>query len=142
MSDLIWRTDSAYDFPLLVKNMLAAPLVDDPEQEIVYRGELRFTYRQFRERVGRLAAALLGLGVGPGDTVAVMDWDSHRYLECFFAVPMIGAVLHTVNVRLSPEQLVYTMGHAEDDVLLDQRRAPAPARAHQEPHRHRQASSS
>ncbi len=118
MSDLIWRTDSAYDFPLLVKNMLAAPLVNDPDQEIVYRGELRFTYRQFRERVGRLAAALLGLGVGPGDTVAVMDWDSHRYLECFYAVPMIGAVLHTVNVRLSPEQLVYTMGHAEDDILL------------------------
>ncbi len=118
MSDLIWRTDSAYDFPLLVKNMLAAPLVDDPEQEIVYRGELRFTYRQFRERVGRLAAALLKLGVGSGDTVAVMDWDSHRFLECFYAVPMIGAVLHTVNVRLSPEQLVYTIGHAEDDILL------------------------
>jgi fatty-acyl-CoA synthase len=118
MSDLIWRTDSAYDFPLLVKNMLATPLVDDPEQEIVYRGELRFTYRQFRERVGRLAAALLYLGVGPGDTVAVMDWDTHRFLECFYAVPMIGAVLHTVNLRLSPEQLVYTIGHAEDDILL------------------------
>jgi fatty-acyl-CoA synthase len=56
MSDLIWRTESAYDFPLLVKNMLAAPLVDDPDQEIVYRGELRFTYRQFRERVGPPAA--------------------------------------------------------------------------------------
>jgi len=81
MSDLIWRTESAYDFPLLVKNMLAAPLVDDPDQEIVYRGELRFTYRQFRERVGRLAAALRYLGIGPGDTVAVMDWDSHRFLE-------------------------------------------------------------
>jgi len=118
MSDLIWRTESAYDFPLLVKNMLAAPLVDDPDQEIVYRGELRFTYRQFRERVGRLAAALRYLGIGPGDTVAVMDWDSHRFLECFYAVPMIGAVLHTVNVRLSPEQLVYTIGHAEDDILL------------------------
>ena len=87
MSDLIWRTDSAYDFPLLVKNILVAPLMDDPDQEIVYRGELRFTYRQFRERVGRLAAALLDLGIGPGDTVAVMDWDSHRFLECFFAVP-------------------------------------------------------
>ncbi len=49
---------------------------------------------------------------------AVMDWDSHRYLECFFAVPMIGAVLHTVNVRLSPEQILYTIDHAEDDVLL------------------------
>ena len=47
-----------------------------------------------------------------------MDWDSHRYLECFFAVPMMGAVLHTVNVRLSPEQILYTINHAEDDVLL------------------------
>jgi fatty-acyl-CoA synthase len=56
--------------------------------------------------------------VRPGDTVAVMDWDSHRYLECFFAVPMLGAVLHTVNVRLSPEQILYTINHAEDDVIL------------------------
>jgi fatty-acyl-CoA synthase len=47
-----------------------------------------------------------------------MDWDSHRYLECFFAVPMIGAVLHTINVRLSPEQILYTIDHAEDDLLL------------------------
>ncbi|MBE01675.1 MAG: long-chain fatty acid--CoA ligase [Euryarchaeota archaeon] len=57
-------------------------------------------------------------GVKPGDTVAVMDWDTLRYLECFFAIPMIGAILHTVNVRLSPEQIVYTMNHAEDDVVL------------------------
>ena len=119
MSDnLIWRTGAAYDYPLLIKNMFAAPLVDDGDQEIVYRGEKRFTYRQFRDRVARLAAALVGLGVKPGDTVAVMDWDSHRYLECFYAVPMIGAVLHTVNVRLPAEQLVYTIDHAEDDVLL------------------------
>ena len=139
MSDLIWRTDSAYDFPLLVKNMLAAPLVDDPEQEIVYRGELRFTYRQFRERVGRLAAALRYLGIGPGDTVAVMDWDSHRYLECFYAVPMIGAVLHTVNVRLSPGAARLHHRPRRRRHPADQRRVPAPARAHQGPHRHRQA---
>ena len=47
-----------------------------------------------------------------------MDWDSHRYLECFFAVPMMGAVLHTVNIRLSPGQILYTINHAEDDVIL------------------------
>jgi fatty-acyl-CoA synthase len=47
-----------------------------------------------------------------------MDWDTHRYLECFFAVPMMGAVLHTVNVRLSAEQILYTINHAEDDVIL------------------------
>ena len=118
MSDLIGRTDSAYDLPLTINAMFAAPLADNPEQEITYRGQVRMTYTTFRERVRRLAAALLGLGVKAGDTVGVLDWDSHRYLECFYAVPMIGAVLHTVNVRLSPEQLVYTIDHAEDDVLL------------------------
>lgn len=112
------RTMSAYDYPLLIKNLLFCPVVDAPEQEIVYRGTFRYTYRDLHERVRRLANVLTSLGVGPGDTVAVMDWDSHRYLECFFAVPMIGAVLHTINVRLSPEQILYTIDHAEDDVLL------------------------
>ena len=118
MENLIFKTESAYSYPLLIKNLMFAPVVDNPDQEIVYRGALRFTYRQFHERVRRLAAALGKIGVKPGDTVAVMDWDSHRYLECFFAVPMIGAVLHTVNVRLSAEQLVYTISHAEDTVII------------------------
>ena len=47
-----------------------------------------------------------------------MDWDTHRYFECFFAVPMLGAVLHTVNIRLAPAQIAYTIDHAEDDVIL------------------------
>jgi len=118
MDNLIVKAESAYGYPLLIKNLMFAPVVDNPDQEIVYRGTLRFTYRQFHERVRRLAAALGKIGVAPGDTVAVMDWDSHRYLECFFAVPMIGAVLHTVNVRLSAEQLVYTISHAEDKVII------------------------
>lgn len=112
------RAAEAYEYPLLIKNLLLSPIGDEPGREIVYRGELRFTYAKFRERVGRLAAALLKLGVRPGDTVAVMDWDSHRYLECYFAVPMIGAVLHTINLRLSPEQLTYTIDHADDAVIL------------------------
>lgn len=119
MSDhTIFRTPSAFDYQLLIKNMLFCPVVDAPEQEIVYRGTFRYTYRELHQRVKRLASALTSLGVKAGDTVAVMDWDSHRYLECFFAVPMIGAVLHTINVRLSPEQILYTIDHAEDDVLL------------------------
>lgn len=119
MQDLnIPRTPSAYNYPLLIKNLLFCPVVYAPEQEIVYRDKFRYSYRQLHERVKRLANVLVSLGVKPGDTVAVMDWDSHRYLECFFAVPMIGAVLHTINVRLSPEQILYTIDHAEDDVLL------------------------
>ncbi len=119
MSDnLIHRTGSAYSYPLLIKNLFLAPVVHNPEQEIVYRGILRFTYREFYNRVHRLADALTRLGVKPGDTVAIMDWDSHRYLECYYAVPMLGAVLHMVNVRLSAEQIVFTIDHAEDDYLL------------------------
>lgn len=106
---LIPRTPSAYDYPLLIKNLFRNPVVDNPDQEIIYRGVVRHTYRDVRQRVRRLANVLTGLGVKAGDTVAVMDWDSHRYLELFFAVPMIGAVLHTINVRLSPEQKSSTL---------------------------------
>jgi fatty-acyl-CoA synthase len=115
---LIERSASAYTYPLLIKNLLDYPVVNNPRHEIVYRDLLRFDYRTLRERICRLANALTALGIKPGDTVAVMDWDSHRYLECFFAVPMIGAVLHTINVRLSPDQILYTIDHAEDDVIL------------------------
>lgn len=119
MSDnLIQRTMSAYSYPLLIKNLLKAPVVEDPQQQIVYRDRMRLSYAEFRQRVCRLANALSEIGVKPGDTVAVMDWDSHRYLECFYAVPMLGAVLHTVNIRLSPEQILYTIDHAEDDYIL------------------------
>lgn len=116
--NLIQRTASAYTYPLLIKNLLQAPVVDNPTQEIVYRDLARYNYLEFRERVCRLANALSKLGIKPGDTVAVMDFDSHRYLECYYAVPMLGAVLHMVNVRLSPEQILYTIDHAEDDFLL------------------------
>ena len=75
-------------------------------------------YHELNRRVRRLVNALATLGIGPGDTVAVLDWDSHRYLECFFGVPMLGAILHTVNVRLSPAQILYTINHAEDDIIL------------------------
>ena len=112
------RTESADPYPLLIKQLLHTPMVWAPDQEIVYRDRVRLSYRSFRERVGRLASALAALGVKPGDTVAVMDWDSHRYLEAYFAVPMMGAVLHHINVRLSPEQVLYTMNHAEDKVVL------------------------
>src|SRR6202044_4017720 len=86
--------------------------------EIVYRGVKRFTYRQLRERIGRLASGLARLGVSAGDTVGVLDWDSNRFLEAYFAVPMMGAVLQTVNVRLSPEQVAYTIDHAGASTLL------------------------
>ena len=119
MSDhKIYRTPSAYSYPLLIKQLLNTLELRHPDQEIVYADRLRYTYRDFKKRVARLANLLTSLGVREGDTVAVLDWDSHRYLECFFAIPMIGAVLHTVNIRLSPDQILYTMNHAGDDLVL------------------------
>ena len=115
---LITPTPSAYGYPLLIKQLLHTPIIYAPDKEIVYRDVLRYTYRDLYKRINRLASALTRAGVGPGDVVAVLDWDSHRYLECFFAIPMMGAILHTVNVRLSPEQILFTMNHAEDTVVL------------------------
>ncbi|CAN7662059.1 fatty acid--CoA ligase [Phyllobacterium sp. LjRoot231] len=115
---LIQVTENAYQYPLLIKQLWHTPLQQAPDQEIVYRDMRRFTYRQLRERIGRLASSLARLGIVAGDTVGVLDWDSNRFLEAYFAVPMMGAVLQTVNVRLSPEQIAYTINHAGTSVLL------------------------
>lgn len=112
------QAQAAYAYPLLIKQLWHLPLTVAPEQQIVYRDLCRYSYRELYRRVGRLAHALQRLGLRHGDTVAVMDWDSHRYLECFYAVPMMGAVLQTVNVRLSPEQILYTLNHTQASVLL------------------------
>jgi fatty-acyl-CoA synthase len=116
--NLIEVSPSAYQYPLLIKHLLHYPLVHSPDQEIVYRDLRRQSYRVFRERVGRLASGLADMGVKPGDVVAVLDWDSHRYLECYFAVPMMGAVLQTVNLSLPPEQLMYVMNEAAPSIVL------------------------
>ncbi|WP_225788536.1 fatty acid--CoA ligase [Pseudomonas sp. Marseille-P8916] len=115
---IIEPAEGAYTFPLLIKRLLMSGSRYEKTREIVYRDQLRLTYPQLVERVARLANVLTEAGVKAGDTVAVMDWDSHRYLECMFAIPMIGAVVHTINVRLSPEQILYTMNHAEDRLVL------------------------
>lgn len=110
--------EQAHTAPLLIKSLLLSGVRYESQREIVYRDQLRYSYRTFVERVARLANVLTEMGVKAGDTVAVMDWDSHRYLECMFAVPMLGAVLHTINVRLSPQQILYTMNHADDRFVL------------------------
>jgi len=113
-----YEPGQAYNYQLLIKHILEMPLVFAPNQEIVYRDKLRLTYRQLNERIHRLAGGLEKLGVKKGDVVCVFDYDSNRYLECFFAIPMMGAVLHTQNWRLSPDQILYTMNHAEDKIVI------------------------
>lgn len=105
-------------YSLLLKQLLDTGLACAPTQEIVYRDLVRYDYTKLRERVGRLASGLAARGLRHGATVGVLDWDSHRYLECYFAIPSMGAVLHMVNIRLSPEQILYTINHAADELLL------------------------
>ncbi|MDE8345791.1 MAG: fatty acid--CoA ligase [Acidocella sp.] len=109
---------ATYDYQLLIKSILKTPIAQCSRKQIIYRGEQRFTYPQFVERVNRLGGALTKLGARQGLRVSVMDWDSHRYLECYFAVPMLGATLMMVNIRLSPEQIAYTIDHAGSEILL------------------------
>jgi fatty-acyl-CoA synthase len=76
------------------------------------------TFTQVAERAEQLAKALVGLGVGPDDRVGTFMWNNQRHLEAYLAVPSMGAVLHTLNVRLFPEQLAYVINHGEDSVLI------------------------
>lgn len=111
-------TNEAYAYPLTVGHMLDAALATAGDQEIVYRDNIRYTYRDLQHRIGKLASMLAGQGAQEGMTIAMLDWDSHRYLEAYFAIPMMGAVLQTVNVRLSPQQIAYTLQHAQAEILL------------------------
>ncbi|MCP4627516.1 MAG: AMP-binding protein, partial [bacterium] len=107
-----------HDSPLIIKKLLNTPLIYSPDQEIVYRDQLRYSYRDLNERIHRLANGLTKKGIIPGDTVAVFDYDSNRFLECFFAVPMMGAVMQMVNWRLSADQIIYTVNHAEAKMII------------------------
>lgn len=104
--------------PLLIRQILEGALVTAGQQEIVYRLRHRQSYAELGARVHRTACMLESVGVVAGTTVAFMDWDSHRYLEAYFAVPMMGAVLQTVNVRLAPEQIAYCLQRAAARVLV------------------------
>ena len=74
----------------------------------------RAAYPEVADRADRLAAGADGSGVEPGDRVATFAWNTQRHLELYFAVPCMGAVLHTLNLRLFPEQIVYIVNHAQD----------------------------
>lgn len=117
------------DYALTVPSILRRAAQVYPEKEIVSRmsdgSKVRITYREMYERVIRLVNALREMGVKPGDRVATCAWNSYRHTELYFAVPSIGAILHTVNFRLFSEQVEYIINHAEDKVMfLDSSLAP------------------
>lgn len=117
------------DHPLLLKSVLYRANLVFPEKEIVSRdfsSIFRYTYADMYKRVCQLANALDRLGIKPGEHVASFAWNNHRHLELYFAVPCSQKVLHTVNIRLFKDQLIYTINHAEDKVLfVDEDLVPA-----------------
>jgi acyl-CoA synthetase (AMP-forming)/AMP-acid ligase II len=110
------------DRPLLISSLIEHAARYHPTVEIVSRTcegpTIRTNYAGLRSRAAKLAGALLRLGVKPGDRVATLAWNTHRHMELYFAVSGIGAVLHTVNPRLFPQQLEYIVNHAEDRLLF------------------------
>ncbi|HOA92480.1 MAG TPA: long-chain fatty acid--CoA ligase [Quisquiliibacterium sp.] len=110
------------DMPLMISSIIRYAAEYHGSTPIVARtieGELfRYDYRSAYARIQRLAHAIERLGMAPGDRVATLAWNTHRHFEMFYGVTGTGAVLHTVNPRLYPEQLVYIINHAEDRLLF------------------------
>jgi len=109
------------DVPLTVQGIMRHGVATYGDSVCVTRrpeGYRQATFAEVAERADRLAGALAGLGIGPGDRVGTFMWNTQEHLEAYLAVPSMGAVLHTVNIRLFPDQLAYVINHAEDRVLL------------------------
>ncbi|WIG59085.1 MAG: Long-chain-fatty-acid--CoA ligase [Ktedonobacterales bacterium] len=109
------------EYPLTIQHLFTRGTRLFPRKEIVTRtddGYHRYTYADFAERVQRLANALTTMGIRPGDRVATFGWNTYRHLELYFAIPCMGAVLHTLNIRLFTEQIEYVIADAEDQVIF------------------------
>ncbi len=109
------------DAPLLISGILrhgAAVYGDSQVVTVEADGYRTATFAEVAVRAEQLASALQRLGVGPGDRVGTFCWNNQGHLEAYLAVPSMGAVLHTLNIRLYPEQLAYVIDHAEDKVII------------------------
>ncbi|PAQ13448.1 fatty-acid--CoA ligase [Bacillaceae bacterium SAOS 7] len=107
--------------PLTVGSLLERAEKYFPKKTVVSRthaGIQRFTYKEIGERTRRLMSAMKKLGLQTGERAGTLAWNHHRHLEIYFAIPGMHAVLHTINIRLSPEHIVYIINHAEDQVLF------------------------
>ena len=116
------KTGLMMDRPLLLADVIEHAAQQFADVEVVSRethGPLfRYTYADCAARARQLANAWASLGLQPGDAVGSIAWNNHRHLEAYFAVSGSGMVMHTCNPRLSPQQLIYIINHAEDQVVL------------------------
>ena len=108
--------------PLLISSLISYAGLYHGEVEIVSRtveGPIqRYGYQQAHQRSKQVAQVLLALGVKPGDRIGTLAWNGYRHFELYFGISGLGAVLHTINPRLFPEQIVYIANHAEDQYLF------------------------
>lgn len=109
------------DGPLLINRIVRhgkSLYADKKVLTMTPEGVIEATFFEVAERAEQLAAALVKLGVGPGDRVGTFMWNNQSHMEAYLAVPSMGAVLHTLNIRLFPEQLAYIINHAQDEVII------------------------
>ncbi len=109
------------NYQLLVPGLLDRANIYFPHKEIITRegdGYHRYTYRDLKKRVNKLSNAMASLGVAKGDRVGTFGWNTYRHLEAYFAAPNMGAITHTTNIRLAPDDLTYIVNHAGDKVML------------------------
>lgn len=108
--------------PLILSSFIKRAERFFPEKMVISRTGKdtiqRFTYREWAKRTRKLSNVLTNLGMEKGTKVGTFAWNHHRHLEAYFAVPCTGAILHMINIRLSPEHIVYIINHAEDEILL------------------------
>jgi fatty-acyl-CoA synthase len=107
--------------PLLIRNILERAAKLFPTAEIVSAnptGSLRSTMRDLHRRSRQLSAALQRAGIAQGDRVGTLMWNQHQHLEAYFGIPAVGAVIHTLNFRLHPDELAYLVNHAQDRFLI------------------------
>ncbi|MDR4927078.1 long-chain fatty acid--CoA ligase [Peribacillus simplex] len=109
------------DTPLIMTQIIERAEKYFPKKEVVSRtdgGIHIFTYAEIAERTRRLTSNLEKFGIQTGDRIGTLAWNHHRHLEAYFAIPCHGAVLHTINMRLSPQHVSYIVNSAEDRLLL------------------------
>lgn len=119
------KAGSMQQFPLMISSILQHAATAHGEREIVSRlvdePLWRYNYTGLAERASRAANMLRRLGIGPGDFISSLAWNTHRHYELFFAAPGLGSVLHTANPRMSDEQIAYTINHAGSSALFFER---------------------
>ncbi len=110
------------DTPLMIGSIMDHADKNFPDQEIVSvvadQPDFRYTFKEAFQRTRQLGNALKSLGIDIGDRVGTLAWNDHRHFELYYAISSSGAICHTVNPRLFPEQLIYIMNHAEDKVVF------------------------